>query len=166
MRIYLVGFMGAGKSTVGRLLGSKLSATYTDLDQLIEQHADKKISDIFKEDGERAFRHLEADALKTCHSDIIATGGGILYFNETGEWLQNAGLVVYLYAPFEELYKRIQGDSSRPVAAKPYNELKSLFENRDIAYREVSHLTVSVSDRSPYETVSEILEQLRGMKID
>ncbi|WP_404403772.1 shikimate kinase [Jeotgalibacillus malaysiensis] len=161
MKIYLVGFMGAGKSTVGRLLSKELNLSFVDLDHVIEQQSDKKISDIFKEDGEIAFRKIEADSLRNSDAEIIATGGGILYMEETGRWMRNEGTIIYLHAPFEELYARIQGDTSRPVAARPYEELKNLYEKRDREYRSVSHHQVSVSDCSPQETVSEMISLLR-----
>lgn len=161
MKIYLIGFMGAGKSTVGHLLGKALNATFIDLDQLIEQKCNKKISEIFKDDGEMTFRKIEADYLKTSNGEIIATGGGVLYFEETGQWMQQEGVVIYLQAPFEELYARIQGDRTRPVAAKPYEELKDLYHKRDHAYRNISHIQVSVSRRSPEDTVTDILSSLK-----
>lgn len=161
MKIYLVGFMGAGKSTVGRMLSKELNLSFIDLDHEIEQQADKKISEIFKEDGEMAFRKIEADSLKKTDAEIIATGGGILYLEETGRWMLNKGTIIYLHAPFEELYARIQGDTSRPVAAKPYEELKNLYHKRDREYRSVANYQVSVSNCSPRETVSEMISLLR-----
>ncbi|MDZ5712149.1 shikimate kinase [Jeotgalibacillus haloalkalitolerans] len=160
MKIYLIGFMGAGKSTVGKLLSKSLNGTFIDLDQLIEQENGKKISDIFKEDGETVFRKIEAECLKKTDAQIIATGGGILYFDETAEWLRGNGVIIYLHAPFEELYSRIKGDRSRPVAAKPYKDLKSLFAKRDGVYKRTAHHQVSVSNRLPEETVKDIISRL------
>ncbi|TFD97531.1 shikimate kinase [Jeotgalibacillus salarius] len=157
MKIYLIGFMGAGKSTIGRVLSRELSASFIDLDQWIEQTEKKKISTIFQMDGELAFRNIEVEALKRTDAEIVATGGGILYFEDTGKWMRENGTVIYLHAPFEELYARIEGDQSRPVAAKPYKELEELFHKRTVLYEQVSHHRVSVSHCSPEDSVKAII---------
>ncbi|KIL48509.1 shikimate kinase [Jeotgalibacillus alimentarius] len=162
MKVYLIGFMGAGKSTVSRLLSSKTGEPYSDLDSRIEEKAGKKISTIFQEDGEASFREIEVSTLKAAEATIISTGGGILYFDETGQWMRQNGIVIYLHAPFKELYARIKGDQTRPVAAKPYKELEALFNKRNTAYKEVAHHVVSVSNRTPESTVKEIISIIQN----
>ncbi|WP_166805914.1 shikimate kinase [Jeotgalibacillus sp. R-1-5s-1] len=157
-RVFLIGFMGAGKSTAGKLAADRLSHPFIDLDQYIEEREKRSIPDIFKADGEVYFRTLEAGAIKEIgEPSVTATGGGILYDPKTGEWMRNHGLVIYLHAPFEELYTRISGDHNRPVAAtRTKEELEELYQKRHEQYQDVAHVTLSVDGVSPDITADQI----------
>jgi shikimate kinase len=117
--IFLVGFSGSGKSTIGRKLARKLRVQFYDTDQIIEQAAGKSIPRIFSEDGEDAFRHLEQQAIegivtRRLHSKVIALGGDAYQNKRTRNLLNKHGVVVYLSCSQEELLKRISELPDRP----------------------------------------------------
>src|ERR1700704_2885089 len=110
MKIYLVGFMGAGKTTIGRELASRIDAPFFDLDELVEAAEKRSIKDIFAASGESYFRKRERDVLRsTRHLDaaVIATGGGTFTFDENIQFIQSEGLSVYLSAPYGLLRSRV-----------------------------------------------------------
>ena len=115
----LVGSMGAGKSTIGRLLAARLGLHYVDLDAVIIEKAGKVIPRIFEEDGECVFRALEAESLQVSCLDgaakVLATGGGVIMSAPNRERMKQAGDVIWLDAPPEVLAKRIAGDKNRPL---------------------------------------------------
>lgn len=161
--IYLCGFMGCGKSTIGKSLSKQLSMPYYDLDQLIEKKAGMSIPEIFSKYGEPYFRSLESDVLvETGKSEpaVIATGGGIFTNPNNGKLIQPLGIVVFLNTPFSYCYQRIKGDASRPVAvSKSREELFTLYQSRVSRYREFSHLNV-VCKGSVKQSVQEVLKAL------
>jgi len=119
MKVFLIGFMGCGKTTLGKKLASKMGFTFVDLDKLIEQTAGKSIPAYFSEHGEGAFRELERDVLQTAElpeNAIVATGGGApCYFNNM-EWMNNEGLTVYISLPPGALASRLEkAEEVRPV---------------------------------------------------
>lgn len=160
--VILIGYMGAGKSTVGIELARKLNREYIDLDTEIVLSEKKQIPDIFEELGEPYFRAAEAQVLRAVKGEkVISTGGGVLYFQDTGRWMKKNGTVIYLNAPFEELYERIAGDGNRPlVMNNTAASLEQVFYQRDIVYREAADLIVSVSECSVEYTLDEIIVKL------
>src|SRR6266545_4783793 len=119
MKIYLVGFMGAGKTTVGRELAARLDVPFFDLDELVEAAEKTTIKEIFAERGEPYFRKRERDILRSTkylESAVIATGGGTFTFDENIQFIQSEGLSVWLSAPYSLLRGRI-GDKAaeRPL---------------------------------------------------
>jgi len=166
--IFLIGFMGAGKSTLGAQLAIELKREFIDLDQWIELNEQKKISEMFAENGEWFFREREKHYLtKLQGNKIIATGGGVLYFNETGEWLNQNGTVIYLQAPFQELYSRISGDLDRPLAVNNSKEtLETLYLERDNMYQSIADLKVSVSQCSIEESIQKIKDGLNAIHLN
>ena len=150
MRIYLTGFMGSGKTTVGRLLAGNLNQQFFDLDHGIERKAGMAIQEIFGRSGEEAFRKLETETLQSINIDsaVIATGGGCFIHNE--EWMLQNGTVVYLRVPFAILAQRVGADASRPL----WRNAEKLFTERETIYTR-AHFNVDGS-APPTEVVKEI----------
>ncbi len=117
-RIYLTGFMGAGKSTIGPILANTLGWDFYDIDKVIENNTRKKIKDIFKEFGEKYFRELEEKTLKELSNEqniIIALGGGTMTYVANLELLRKSGTIIYLKASPETVYARLKYKRDRPV---------------------------------------------------
>lgn len=161
--IVLVGFMGAGKTTVGRLVADKLGVPFLDSDHAIEKRAGRSIPDIFTAVGEPGFRELEhqviADLLAGSPA-VLALGGGAAGHPRTRELLAAPGVdVVYLRVGFAEALARVGGDSGRPMLARP--DISEVFQSRQEIYAAVATLTIDTGGRSPEEAASDILTRLR-----
>jgi shikimate kinase len=161
-RIALTGFMGAGKSTVGRLLASRLGWTFLDLDNHLEQRAGLTVPEIFSQHGEARFRRLESTALASAlshRSTVIALGGGVPE-SITNRLLleQTPGtFTIFLDAPFPVLFDRcVLQDIARPVLADPDAAL-ARFNTRHPLYTRLASLTVETANLSPEETVEILL---------
>ncbi len=135
--VYLCGFMGCGKSHVGRQLAALLGRQYIDLDRVIVEREGMTIPDIFAQFGEPHFRTLEAKYIKELSEGyVIATGGGALINDATAEFARQSGLSVYINTSFELCYARIKGDTNRPlVMSKTKEQLKELYDERAKIYR-------------------------------
>lgn len=138
--IYLVGFMGSGKSTVGRALARHLGWRFADLDEDIESHERRSIADIFDTDGEDEFRRIEAEMLRKRIRDVargipwvIAVGGGCFVREQNLDLIQNHGISVWLDAPLEMLKARVTHASHRPLARDP-ERFERLFRARRSCY--------------------------------
>ena len=134
MRIYLTGFMGSGKSTVGRLLSEKLSVPFVDLDKEIELHLSHPVTELFESQGESYFRDQESAMLKSIRTDplVMATGGGCFIHNR--DWMLENGLVIFVDAKFDDIVRRIGGDPERPLwknAARLYAERLNEYKHAD-----------------------------------
>jgi len=151
MRIYLTGFMGAGKTTVGRMLAQALQYDFYDLDQEIERDAGKQIPEIFHSGGEPGFRSIESAKLRALFPDnaVIATGGGC--FIENSDWMIDNGIVIYLKVPFDLLVRRIGADPNRPL----WKNAATLFQQREASYCK-AQITVDGS-LQPDRVVEEVL---------
>lgn len=158
-KIYLIGFMGAGKTTVGNLLSEQLKKSFVDVDIFIEEKYRKKITDIFKQYGEETFREMEAKALRDIVSDdkyeIIATGGGIVEREENVDLLKK-GVVIYLLTSFEEISRRLQQDQNRPLWTQPKRKQKELFNRRHVMYQKIAHHTVTTTNFKIPEVVEKV----------
>lgn len=134
--IFLVGFMGAGKSKTGRALALQLGYSFLDLDEVIEARAGKSISEIFRVSGEQEFRRLETEAIRllvTSTRAVVALGGGAFQLEENRALLRASGKTVWLNCPFEVCFARIKGDKSRPLLGDEA-ATKLLFEQRIASY--------------------------------
>lgn len=142
--IYLCGFMGCGKSHVGRILSKKLNMPLVDLDDYIVKKEKLTIPEIFDQKGEPYFRQLEAECLKELSDGyIVATGGGTLINNDTAEYAKAHGTSVFLDATFPVCYGRIKNDTNRPLVTKNTKEqLEEIFNTRRQIYRKNSVLSV------------------------
>src|SRR5215218_4095076 len=156
MKIYIVGFMGAGKTTVGRELSARVDAPFFDLDELVEAAERMSIKEIFAQHGEPYFRKRERDILRTTRNleaAVIATGGGTFTFDENIQFIQSEGLSVYLSAPYGLLRARVgEKAADRPLFTDDL-ATHELYANR-IRYYRMSDLTVDVrEDETPVEIV-------------
>lgn len=165
-RLYLVGFMGAGKSTVGERLAEQLGYTFRDLDELIVESTGRTVPELFQVEGEPYFRDRETELLKEqsrCEEPLVlATGGGVPERSENREVLAETGTSIYLDVDFDVIYERIRAGENRPLVPDgegAYEELRSLWEERQPRYRE-SDLVVSLGDEDPPAVVDTILYKL------
>jgi len=144
--IVLTGFMASGKSSVGKSLAQKLNIEFIDTDNLIEQNLNKKITDIFKENGEQYFRQQETkviEELSDLTSCIISCGGGVVLNKYNIELLRKNGIIINLYASAQEVYKRISNNKDRPLLQNTTIEKiqslmdyrKPFYENCDISIK-------------------------------
>ncbi|RCJ22168.1 shikimate kinase [Nostoc sp. ATCC 43529] len=164
VNLYLIGMMGVGKTTVGRLLAKQLGYGFVDTDDVIAQAAGKSINQIFAQEGEAVFRQLESDVLsQVCAFTklTIATGGGIVLRRENWSYLHH-GLIVWLDAPVELIYSRLAEDTTRPLLqdVDPQEKLRSLLEQRQRLYSQAD-LQITVEEReTPEEIATRILEAI------
>ena len=160
--VFLVGFMGAGKTTVGRELASKLRFQFLDLDDLIEAKTNKSIKEIFSEFGELRFRELESEAIQACATEsntIIALGGGA-YVRETNrQLLREIGDSIWLDCPIEICLARIESDGSRPLASTK-ESMRALYLQRLAAYGEADYKVRITADQNPGQIAEAIIKLL------
>ncbi|HSX86840.1 MAG TPA: shikimate kinase AroK [Pseudomonas sp.] len=166
--LILVGPMGAGKSTIGRLLAKELRVPFKDSDKEIEQRTGADIPWIFDVEGEAGFREREqAVIVELCELDgmVLATGGGAVMRAENRAALRRGGRVVYLHATVEQQIDRTSRDRNRPLLrnADPGKVLRELLAVRDPLYREIADIIVETDDRPPRLVVQEILERLDAL---
>ncbi|MBQ8799053.1 MAG: shikimate kinase [Lachnospiraceae bacterium] len=160
--IVLIGFMGCGKSTVGKKLAGALSYTFQDTDAMIEECYGKTISKMFEEDGEEFFRNAETALLKQLSEEargvVLATGGGMPMREENVAFLHNIGTVVFLEAKIETILERLQNDTGRPLADGEDREkrLRPLYEKRLPVYRAAADYILDTEDKSFYGMIEEI----------
>ncbi|MDT9341044.1 shikimate kinase [Trichodesmium erythraeum 21-75] len=165
VNLYLVGMMGAGKTTVGHLLAQHLGYSFLDTDNLITQAAGKSINEIFATEGEAAFRELETNILSEISSYknlTIATGGGIVISRFNWSYLRH-GIVVWLDVPVEVLYSRLQGDQTRPLIqnSNPFARLQAILEERRPFYNCADvHVNVDIQD-TPQQVTILTLEEIK-----
>ena len=160
--IVLVGFMGAGKTTVGHLLSECLGLPFVDSDVVIEQRAGSSIRQFFAEHGEPAFRELESRVI--CElidgsEAVLALGGGAAGHPDTVARLKSAQ-VIYLQVTYEEAMLRVAGDQYRPMLSRP--GLEDLYQHRLSVYDTVATLTVATDGRRPEAVSQDVIAQLAG----
>jgi shikimate kinase len=163
--IVLLGFMGTGKSVVGRHLAAELRYQFVDTDQMIEEKTGKKISEIFVQQGEAQFRAWEAEAVREVSDRnrcVISTGGGIVLNAENLEALSRKGVLISLQARPEVILKRVQKRAGqRPLLQKPdpLSEIQRLLSEREPFYRRASFM-IDTSDMRLEEVVRQIKEKI------
>lgn len=167
-RIFLVGPMGAGKTTIGRQLANQLKLPFKDSDHEIVARTGASIPLIFDIEGEEGFRRREAamiDALTSEDNIVLATGGGAVLREENRNCLKSRGTVIYLYSSVEQLFDRTSRDRNRPLLQtdNPRQKLEELMSQRDPLYREVADMVVHTEDRSVRSVIKEILVRLREL---
>lgn len=168
--IFFVGLMGAGKTTVGRLVAKHLNKEFYDSDHEIERRTGVNIPLIFELEGEAGFRRRESAVIEDLAngSDIVlATGGGAVLLPENRQILKRNGTVVYLRANVNELWQRTRNDKNRPLlqTADPRLKLEQLFAERDPLYREVADITVDTGGQAVGAIVHEIEKRLAQLQV-
>jgi shikimate kinase len=157
----LVGFMGTGKSSVGRLAAGTLHFTFIDTDELIENEVGQSVPEIFAKQGEAAFRKYErgvVQALASRRETVIATGGGLVADPSNLASLKTHALVVCLWAAPETIWERVRAQSHRPLlqGPDPQARIRELLEQRESAYRQADVL-INTDFRTPRETVQQVV---------
>jgi shikimate kinase len=166
--IVLIGFMGCGKSSIGRRLASRIGHSFMDSDELIIARAGgKSISDLFAEEGEERFRERETAELRELvgvQGIILATGGGAVLSQENRDLLRSIGTVVWLHADSETLFERATRSRKRPLleVENPRGTFNALLESRIPVYEATAELKVHASGLSHEQTVEEIVRALEG----
>lgn len=159
--VFLVGPMGAGKSTIGRLLAAELNFSFRDSDRVIEERTGADIPWIFDMEGEEGFREREAAVLLELtneHDSVIATGGGIVLRAQNREMMKLSGFVCYLTASIEQLVERTARDKKRPLlqVENPRQKIIDLLALRDPLYHDAADFVVNTDRRSPKSVAQEI----------
>lgn len=162
--IFFVGLMGAGKTTIGRLLAKHLNMTFYDTDHEIERRTGVNIPLIFEVEGEVGFRKREflmLEELSQMPNIVLATGGGAVLSQQNREILKKNGTVIYLRANVQELWQRTRNDKNRPLLQNdnPRAKLEQLFSQRDPLYQEVADMIVDTGGQ-PVSTIVHHIEQL------
>lgn len=164
--IILIGFMGAGKTTVGKKLAKKLDVKFVDTDQLIEARTEKKISQIFQEQGEAYFRSLETQTLRELLKEpeqmVVAVGGGLPMQPENQPLLKELGTVIFLEAGVDALMKRLKNDTTRPKlqGGDLRERITTLMAERKETYLRVADFCVSTENRGFQGILEEIEEKI------
>lgn len=167
--LILIGFMGAGKTTVGHAFAKKNRVLFVDTDQMIEESAGMSIAEIFEYRGEAAFRQEETEALKTLlkrpAGTVISVGGGLPMREENRELLKKLGLVVYLRVEVDTVLLRLEGDQSRPLLSggDAKARVESLLAQRSPVYQEASHLVIDVDLKDVDGVVLELEERMESV---
>lgn len=165
--IYLIGFMGAGKSTVAKLLSKRLDCERIDLDQRIEALAGMTVSQLFTRDGEAAFRERESEALgglAQVEPAVVACGGGVVLDPHNRALLKASGTVVYLEVTAAEALARVGDTASRPLLSGPAGALAatSLLAAREALYTATADIIIETVGRTPSHVTDEIIRELEA----
>ncbi len=173
--IFLSGFMGTGKSTIGRILADKLECSFMDLDDYVEEKAGKSIPEIFEESGEKGFRELERQVLMEVCRDfegVVALGGGSLQNQHLVDHLKLNGILVFLKTPFPIILDRICKDVNRPLLLdeegnpkdreKLRRELNTLYEQRLPLYEQATIILKTVGDKTPEQEAEILIKKIRN----
>ncbi|NLP44708.1 MAG: shikimate kinase [Peptococcaceae bacterium] len=166
--IILVGFMAAGKSSIGKKLARRLGWKYIDTDAEIVEVTGLKIPTIFKKYGEVRFRSEEklvVKKLREVTSAVIATGGGTVEDPDNWSVLEELGIIIHLFVPLEEAFKRIGKRSERPLLTRSEQEIYDLWQSRLKIYNKAS-IFLDTTNKDLDDIVNEIIEHLKGGSVD
>ncbi len=169
--IILIGYMGCGKTTLGKKISFRKKIALLDTDKMIEQKQRKTISEIFDEDGEAAFRMMETECLKEImsYSDryVISVGGGLPLKEENRKLLKELGCVFYLRARPDTIYGRLRNDTTRPLLRgdNPADKIREMIQARDPLYRKAADVIVDVDEKGYEKIIGEILKGMKGKNI-
>lgn len=166
-RVYLVGYMGSGKSAIGKRLSFATKWPLYDMDDEIERRAGLSIPEIFERYGEAYFRDLETKFLAEFQEEscIIATGGGVAMRKENRDLMKETGLVFFLNAPFRDIWRRISTDKNRPIVQRSTKkELEELYNARKPHYLSACHIKVQTERRSLSDITTYIVFQMHRLK--
>ncbi|MDY6352168.1 MAG: shikimate kinase [Lachnospiraceae bacterium] len=164
--IYLIGFMGCGKTSTGIELACLLGCPFLDTDQLIVDREGMSIPDIFAKEGERGFRKIETAVFRDLSGDtkdaVVSCGGGAVLRDENVILMKKSGRVIRLSADARTVYDRVKGDSNRPLlmSPDPLSRIRELMAEREEAYSRASDITVATDGLTPAEVASRILAVL------
>lgn len=166
--IFLVGMMGAGKTTVGKLLAQQMGKTFIDSDEEIQRRTGVTISHIFDIEGEAGFRQRETNIIQDLvklDNIVLATGGGAVLSEQNRDILCCNGMVVYLKSAVHDLWQRTRHDRSRPLlqTADPRAKLKELYEQRDPLYTQVADLIMPTGKQSVHSLVLQLQQNLERL---
>ncbi len=169
--LFLVGMMGAGKTTIGRSLARILNREFVDLDHELEARCGVRVSLIFDIEGEEGFRKRETTLLEECsrrRGIVLATGGGAILAPENRTYLKERGVVVYLRASADELFRRVARDRNRPLlqTADPKSRIRSLLEEREPLYEEVASLTFETGSMPVAQVVRSLIPLLHQHEVN
>lgn len=164
--VYLVGMMGAGKTTIGRALAQKTGQEFVDTDRLLVERTGVPVATIFEIEGEEGFRRRESTVIAELANRtgcVVATGGGAVLAEENRRLMRASGTVVYLRARLENLWERTRHDASRPLLATPDPRatLATLLERRDPLYQEAAHVVIETSSQAASTLAGRVLAALR-----
>jgi shikimate kinase len=165
VNLYLIGMMGAGKSTLGKILAQELGYRFLDTDVVIEAAAGQPVTEIFATSGEAAFRELETQVLgqvAAYQQMAIATGGGIILQRQNWSYLRH-GIVIWLDVSLDQLHTRLQEDSTRPIlqGVDLRQTLQTLLEQRQHLYAQADVRIVIGADESPQQLAIRVLEEIQ-----
>ena len=165
--IFLVGMMGAGKTTIGKALAHRLGRPFVDTDRALVERCGVPVATIFEIEGEAGFRRRESSVLAEVAAEggrVVATGGGAVLDPRNREVMRQNGTVIYLRARLESLWERTRHDTSRPLLATPNPQarLAELLEQRDALYREAAHLVVDTGSQSAATLIGRIVTALEA----
>ena len=169
--VFLIGPMGAGKTTIGRHLAALLHKRFVDVDHEIEKRTGVTIPVIFEIEGEAGFRRRESAAINELTRDrdmVLATGGGAVLLEESRKLLRERGTVVYLQADIETLVERTRRDRNRPLlqTEDPRGKIVELLRLREPIYRDVAHVVVDTGQRAPSSVARDIAVRLKALSTD
>jgi shikimate kinase len=162
--IILCGFMGCGKTTVGKILSQKLSLPFVDMDEIIEKTTKMTINDIFSNLGEEHFRNLETECAKALNSDdnfIISTGGGAVTRQPTLDALKANGKLFFINVPLKIIFQRLKNDTTRPLFNHNDKDgaLQALYEKRLPIYTKAADIVIDADTKLPEEIANMIIEK-------
>ena len=163
--ISLIGFMGSGKTSTGKILAERLNYLFIDLDNIIELGLNMPISEIFERHGEEYFRNTETNSIKKIYVNkncVFACGGGIIVRHENTEIIKKNSTVIFLRVSPEVAFKRLKNSDNRPLLKAPnrFEVIAELIKKRDFLYRSTADFTVDTDFKNPKEAADEILQRI------